>query len=70
MAGLVPYRHHRQDSIIIQAIMRRIRPVKPEDMQNLGSMGLSALLEKCWALNPSDRPDIAEVASSLSVIYP
>lgn len=70
MTGLVPYRHHKQDSIVIQAIMQGMCPVRSEDMLNLGSMDLSVLLEKCWMLNQSDRPDIAEVALSLSMIHP
>ena len=48
--------------------MQGVPPVRPDDAVIHNSRALSALLEKCWAREPSSRPDIETLEKELDVM--
>jgi hypothetical protein len=66
----------RRDFEVIQYVRTGGRP-KMEDYENGGPLSLSSeagpiwpLLENCWAMNPSQRPNMDAVVSSLGALNP
>jgi serine/threonine protein kinase len=59
--GKSPYHYRRNDTVVIMAIIRGERPVKPS-AEEIGRSGkgisddLWALLQLCWSASPKKRP--------------
>lgn len=68
--SVVPLTEAPQDTGVIYALNTQRHPERPSGpaADRWMSDDLWALLKKCWAWNPEERPTMAEVASRLKVI--
>ena len=63
--GNVPFWNLKNESVVIQ-IAGGKRPPKPQAAEQLGlTAEMWRFIEKCWSGNPSKRPTIDEVVSTL-----
>ncbi|KAJ6616210.1 kinase-like domain-containing protein, partial [Mycena sp. CBHHK59/15] len=65
--GEPPFRNIKQEAAVMLRILDQQRPLRPSslgppDGTRAISDGLWAIVEACWAHEPSDRPDMDEVS--------
>ena len=67
LCGKVPYWEIVNEPLVMQTITDGGRPQKPEAMENLGFTDqLWGLVERCWSVDVSARPDVKTVLSYLN----
>ena len=67
LCGKVPYWEISNEIAVMRAITDGGRPQKPEAMENLGFTNqLWGLIEQCWLVDASARPDVRAMLSHLS----
>lgn len=59
----------RPESVVIREISQGTKPVTTQDLGGL-STGLRSLLERCWAVAPTDRPTASECSQALTAEAP
>ncbi|KAG9125980.1 hypothetical protein FRC07_005360 [Ceratobasidium sp. 392] len=73
ISGEIPFRHVKQDSNINLEILRnpKIRREQYPTFETFAHQpdALWALFQKCWKLEPTERPKMKEVVEELEVIY-
>lgn len=73
MAGKQPFKDVRKSRKISNLVMNGGRPQRPKEQAAI-DRGLDDdlwdLLSRCWAQEPSDRPDIFEVNKELDEMWP
>jgi len=66
LCGRVPYWEHHNKGAIMGAIIRGVRPSKPDAGETLGfTDDLWWTVESCWMMDPNIRPDVGAVLSQL-----
>ncbi|KAF9643193.1 kinase-like protein [Thelephora ganbajun] len=67
LCGNAPYRDITNEFAVINTIMNGGRPQKPEAAENLGFTNeLWRIVEQCWSVDISTRPDVRAVLSHLN----
>ena len=66
LCGHHPYIEIQSDINVVNGIMNRVRPKKPEEAKHLGfSNELWGTIELCWREDRNARPVVEEILSSL-----
>ena len=67
LCGNAPYWEITNEPAVINTIINGEKPQKPEAMEKLGfTVELWGLIERCWSVDASARPDVRTVLSHLN----
>ncbi|KAK7062516.1 Rho guanine nucleotide exchange factor [Paramarasmius palmivorus] len=66
--GLRPFHDLLYDAAVLLQIMQGNRPSRPQDLPELDD-DVWALIQRCWAAEPTSRPDIEEIRSRLDALF-
>ena len=67
LCGNPPYWDIANKGAVIHAITEGVRPEKPEEAEGLGfTEGLWGVVQRCWLVDPSARPDVRKILSHLN----
>jgi len=63
ISGSIPFYHIRSDLLVPAAVLRGVRPLRVQ--YTLVPDSVWRVLEKCWATDPTQRPEMVEVLPAL-----
>ena len=67
LCGIAPFGEITNEAAVINTVINGGQPKKPETMENLGFTNeLWGLIEQCWSVDVSTRPDVGAVLSYLN----
>ena len=67
LCGKAPYPEIRSELELVPAVLKGVRPEKPEKLEDFGfTMGLWEVVKRCWLVDAWKRPDVKGVLFQLN----